>query len=79
VGLEPRSITDLCVGGPVHLEVQCTTGPTSRGHVVIILERSAAFVQLALEKSSNTSTWDSRNLQWGATASVPRAYPADSE
>ncbi len=44
---------------------------------MIILERSAAFVQLALEKSSNTGTWDSRNLQWSATASVPRAYPAD--
>jgi hypothetical protein len=54
VGLEPRSITDLCVGGPVHLEVQCTTGPTAGGHAVIILERSAAFVQLALGKSSNT-------------------------
>ena len=40
---------------------------------------AASFVGPALEKSSNTGTWDPQNLQWSATASVPRAYPADSE
>lgn len=37
------------------------------------------LVEPALARSSNTGTWDPRNLRWSATASVPSAYPADPE
>jgi hypothetical protein len=46
---------------------------------VIILERNAAFVQLALEKSSNTGTWDSRNLQWSPSAERTQCVPSLSK
>lgn len=38
----------------------------------------ASFVDPALDKSSNTATWDPQALAWSTSASVPRAYPADS-
>lgn len=37
----------------------------------------AKFVEPALAKGSSTGIWDPQNLRWSATASVPRAYPAD--
>src|SRR5688572_19043018 len=40
MGSEPRGITDLYVGSPVHLEVQCKTGPTSEGHALTISRRT---------------------------------------
>ena len=39
----------------------------------------AGLVEPALKKSSNTGGWSPQNLKWSTTASVPRAYPADSE
>jgi len=39
----------------------------------------ASFVDPALDKSSNTATWDPQALAWSTSTSVPRAYPEDSE
>ena len=70
-GSEPRGISDLCVGSPVHLEVQCMTGPASEGHALTISRRATRRCAAdttaisrprsssrPLEKSSNTGTWD---------------------
>ena len=46
---------------------------------MINLEKSAAFVQLALEKSSNTRTWDYRNPQWSPSAERTQCVPSRAE
>ena len=40
VGSEARGVSDLCVGSPVHLEVQCMTGPASEGCALTISRRA---------------------------------------
>lgn len=36
----------------------------------------ARFIEPALTRRRNSGAWDPQNLQWNATASVPKAYPA---
>jgi hypothetical protein len=64
---------------PCTLRGECTTGPTSGGHAVIILERSA-LVQLTLEKSSNTGTWDPETSSGARRRASPeRTQPIRNE
>jgi len=37
----------------------------------------APFLEPALNKSSNTATWDPQTLAWSPSTSVPSAYPVD--
>jgi len=55
--------------------VPVTAGFTASTAGVLV----ASFVDPALDKSSNTATWDPQALAWSTSTSVPRAYPWDSE
>lgn len=54
--------------------VPVATGFTASTAAVLV----ASFVDPALDKSSNTATWDPQALAWSTSTSVPRAYPGDS-
>jgi hypothetical protein len=55
--------------------VPVATGFTASTAAVLV----ASFVDPALDKSSNTATWDPQALAWSTSTSVPRAYPDDAE
>ncbi len=70
MGSEPRGITDLYVGSPAHLEVQCMTGPTSEGHALTFSRRAtkrcaADTTAISRPRSSSRPLEESSNSRAG--------------